>query len=97
MNAFENKYKTLPNQEAFGESLRSSKGLLVVISSPSGGGKSTVIKRILTKNKDKPFVYSISMTTRPKREGEIDGHDYVFVDEETFRERIKSGDLVWSR
>ncbi len=94
MNAFENKYKTLPNHEVLGESLISSRGLLVVISSPSGGGKSTVIKRILAENKDKPYVYSISMTTRPKREGEVDGHDYIFVDEATFRERIRSGDLV---
>ncbi|NOY58881.1 MAG: guanylate kinase [Calditrichaeota bacterium] len=74
--------------------MKTKRGLLVAISSPSGGGKSTIIKRILAENKDKPYVYSISMTTRPKREGEIDGRDYWFVDEETFKEKIKSGDLI---
>lgn len=77
-----------------GVNLRGAKGLLVVISSPSGGGKSTVIKRILAENQEKPYVYSISMTTRPKRKGEVDGRDYIFVDESAFKEKISSGELV---
>lgn len=68
-------------------------GLLVVLSSPSGGGKTTVIKQLL-KNNSLPFVYSTSMTTRPKRANEVDGVDYWFVDENTFRERIDSNDLL---
>jgi len=84
----------LNDHESSGGRLKTKRGLLVAISSPSGGGKSTIIKRILAENKDKPYVYSISMTTRPKREGEIDGRDYWFVDEETFKEKIKSGDLI---
>jgi len=84
----------LNEQRESGGRLKSKKGLLVAVSSPSGGGKSTIIKRILAKNKEKPYVYSVSMTTRAKREGEIDGRDYWFVDEETFKEKIKSGDLI---
>jgi len=84
----------LPNHKVSGGGLTSLKGLLVVISSPSGGGKSTIIKRMLAENKDKPYIYSISMTTRPKRKGEVDGRDYFFVDEATFKEKIKSGYLA---
>ncbi len=59
------------------------KGMLVIISGPSGSGKGTVVKNL--KNNDK-FALSISMTTRGKREGEIDGKDYMFVSREQFVE-----------
>jgi len=66
------------------------RGLLVVISSPSGGGKTTVVKRILDRGDDR-FVYSVSATTRPPRPGEKDGRDYFFLSEEEFRRRIQEG------
>ena len=62
------------------------KGMLIVVSSPSGGGKSTVIQEIL-KN-DPAMEYSVSVTSRPPRPGEIDGQSYTFVSEEQFRKWI---------
>lgn len=63
------------------------RGLLVVISGPSGVGKGTV-RRALFEMPNHDLVYSVSMTTRPPRVGEIEGVDYYFVDKETFRKRI---------
>lgn len=63
------------------------KGLLVVISGPSGVGKGTV-RKALFKNTNHELVYSVSMTTRKPRPGEVDGQDYYFVDRETFERRI---------
>lgn len=64
------------------------RGLLVVISGPSGVGKGTV-RRALFELPNHQFEYSISYTTRPIREGEIDGEDYHFVSRETFEQMIK--------
>jgi guanylate kinase len=69
------------------------KGLLVVISSPSGGGKSTIIRKILSEG-DPRYRYSISATTRAKRPNEQDGIDYWFVDESGFEEMIRKDELV---
>ncbi len=68
-------------------------GLVVVLSAPSGGGKTTVIQHLL-KQGDPRYRYSISMTTRPMRRGDVDGRDYFFVDEQHFRAAIAAGDLV---
>lgn len=68
----------------------------LVISSPSGGGKSTVKDKLL--KKDKRFRFSITCTTREKRKGEINGRDYFFVTEKKFRELIKSRKLLeWAK
>ena len=64
-----------------------SKGLLIVYSGPSGVGKSTILKEVF-KNKDLNLVFSVSMTTRNKREGEVEGKDYFFVDKKTFEKAI---------
>lgn len=64
------------------------RGLLIVISGPSGVGKGTVRKALFEMD-GHDLVYSISMTTRPPREGEIDGVDYYFVSKEEFEQRIK--------
>ncbi len=68
-------------------------GFLVLVSSPSGGGKTTIIKKIIETNTDN-FKYSISLTTRNKRDGEVDGKDYWFVDNKTFQEKIDSDQLL---
>ncbi|MBI1883376.1 MAG: guanylate kinase [Chlamydiae bacterium] len=60
-------------------------GLLIVISSPSGGGKTTVRKKLLEMLPD--LFYSVSCTTRKPRSGEIDGKDYFFISPEEFQKR----------
>ena len=67
-------------------------GLLVVISSPSGGGKTTVCRSLLQSHPD--YLYSVSLTTRPRRSSEVEGRDYIFVTEEEFRERVARGELA---
>lgn len=68
---------------------------LFVISGSSGVGKSTVIKGFLGKNPD--FVFSVSCTTRPIREGEIDGVNYFFVSQEDFKRSIENDEfLEWA-
>ena len=70
-----------------------AKGLLVVISSPSGGGKTSVIRALLQRESS-AFVYSISATTRPKRPVEKEGIDYQFVTAEQFERMKKDGALL---
>ena len=65
------------------------KGALLVLSGPSGAGKSTLIKTIMRHIKD--VYFSISTTTRKKRDGEVDGKDYYFVTKEEFEKDIKDG------
>jgi guanylate kinase len=69
-----------------------TRGLLIVISGPSGVGKDTVIKRLL--ELDSKLRYSVSYTTRPPRPGEVDGVDYRFVNREAFERRIREGALL---
>ncbi|MHA8111065.1 guanylate kinase [Lactobacillaceae bacterium Melli_B4] len=69
------------------------KGMLIVLSGPSGVGKGTVRKALFNEpNVD--FQYSISMTTRQPREGEQNGVDYFFVTKEEFEEKIKNGEML---
>ncbi len=63
--------------------------MLVVISAPSGGGKTTIVKRILSKNDN--FQVSVSCTTRGPRPGETDGVHYYFESEERFRSMADAG------
>ncbi|WP_170007004.1 guanylate kinase [Bacillus fonticola] len=69
------------------------KGLLIVLSGPSGVGKGTVRKAIFSKE-DTNFEYSISVTTRAMREGERDGVDYFFSTRERFDEMIQNDELL---
>ena len=69
----------------------SRKGI-VVISAPSGSGKTTIYKEILKRNPELRF--SVSYTTRNRREGEVDGRDYFFVDRGTFEKMAKEGKFV---
>jgi guanylate kinase len=66
-------------------------GILFLISAPSGGGKSTLL-RMLSEEPD--FVYSISCTTRAPRPGEVDGCDYHFLSVAEFERRIAAGDFI---
>jgi len=70
----------------------SKRGLLIVISGPSGVGKDTVIRRLL--ELDPKLRYSVSYTTRPPRPGEIDGVDYRFVNREQFQRLIGEDALL---
>ena len=63
------------------------KGMMFIFSSPSGCGKSSIIKRVLQDLED--ISLSVSVTTRPMREGEVEGVDYYFINEEKFNELIK--------
>ncbi len=69
------------------------KGLLIVFSGPSGVGKGTVLNKLM-KEDDLDLVYSISMTTRKPRPGEVDGVNYYFVSEDRFKEAIYNGELL---
>lgn len=65
---------------------------LIVLSAPSGAGKTTIARRLIERNPD--WRFSVSATTRPMRAGEIDGEDYHFLTVEEFRRRIAAGELV---
>ena len=69
------------------------RGLLIVLSGPSGVGKGTVRKAIF-EEEGIDFQYSISATTRPPRVGEVDGEDYFFVSREEFEQKIVNGDML---
>ncbi|MGJ8622401.1 MAG: guanylate kinase [Yoonia sp.] len=70
----------------------SRRGLLIILSSPSGAGKSTLAGRLRTW--DTSLRFSVSATTRPPREGEVDGQHYYFVSEEAFREKVNDGGML---
>lgn len=64
----------------------------LVLSSPSGGGKTTIARALLAARED--VDYSVSATSRPPRPGETDGHDYFFLPRKEFRRRAEAGDFV---
>lgn len=66
--------------------------LVVVLSSPSGGGKTTIARRILAERDDTG--YSVSATTREPREGEVDGREYHFLSAEEFQDRVQAGEFL---
>lgn len=71
----------------------SERGLLIVLSGPSGVGKGTVRKAIF-ESEENDFQYSISMTTRNKRAGEVEGVDYYFRTKEEFETMIEAGEML---
>ncbi len=77
----------MPNQDL---------GNLIVVSAPSGAGKTTIVKEIL---KEYPqIIFSISATTRPKRETEIDGIEYFFLSESEFKKKINNDEFIeWEK
>lgn len=73
----------------------SSRGTLFVVSSPSGGGKGTLIRHVLDVVDN--LSYSVSFTTRAPRQTEVDGREYFFVSRETFDEMVAAGEfLEWA-
>lgn len=68
------------------------RGLMLVLSSPSGAGKTTISRRLL--EGDDGLILSVSVTTRAKRPDETDGIDYRFVDQETFDQMARRGELL---
>jgi len=70
--------------------------MLIVISGPSGSGKGTIIKEVMKKIPD--LIYSVSYTTRPKREGEIEGKDYFFISKDEFEKLIDEDFFIeWAK
>jgi guanylate kinase len=68
------------------------RGLLVILSSPSGAGKTTLARRLLAA--DPAVTFSVSATTRAPRPGEMDGREYHFVDRQGFEAMVERGDLL---
>jgi len=68
------------------------RGLMLVLSSPSGAGKTTLSRMLL--KADRNVELSVSVTTRQQRRGEIAGHDYYFIAPSRFEEMVKAGELL---
>lgn len=68
------------------------RGLMLVLSSPSGAGKSTIARAVLERDPD--IAMSVSCTTRPPRPGEVDGTDYHFVGVEKFQDMVAAGQFL---
>ncbi len=78
------------------DSLPPRRGIIFILSAPSGAGKTTIYRAAL--NAIAGLEFSVSLTTRAPREGEADGVDYRFVSEEEFKRRQSSGELAeWAR
>ncbi len=72
------------------------RGLMLVLSSPSGAGKTTLSRKLLAA--DPAIELSVSVTTRRQRPGEVDGHDYHFIDAARFDAMVKQGELLeWAQ
>lgn len=72
------------------------RGLLLVLSSPSGAGKTTIARRLI--ETDAGISMSVSVTTRKPRPGEVEGRDYIFIDEPMFKRMVESNQLLeWAR
>jgi len=73
-----------------------NQGKLIVFSAPSGAGKTTIVKKILREYPE--IIFSISATTRPKRDTEIDGVEYFFLSESDFKKKIENDEFIeWEK
>src|SRR5271154_1776578 len=74
------------------------RGLMFILSSPSGAGKTTLSRRLLEKYKGaaphETIVMSVSVTTRKPRPGEVEGKDYFFIDNTSYEKMVKGGELL---
>lgn len=71
---------------------RNRRGLMLILSSPSGAGKSTISRALLKTEQD--LIMSVSVTTRKPRPGEVDGVDYIFIDKPEFDRMVRDGELL---
>ena len=72
------------------------RGVMLVLSSPSGAGKTTLSRKLLDDDGDVSL--SVSVTTRPPRRGEVDGRDYHFIDEARFQDMVRRSELLeWAK
>ncbi len=69
-----------------------TKGKLIIFSAPSGSGKTTIVKHLLSTSL--PLGFSVSACNRERREGEIEGIDYYFLTDEEFREKIRNNEFI---
>ena len=67
-------------------------GKCIIVSAPSGAGKTTIVKHLLAQ--DLGLEFSVSATSRPRRNGEVDGKDYFFLSIDEFKGRIRAGEFV---
>ena len=74
------------------EETHKKQGMLIVLSGPSGTGKDTVLREVVSK--DRTLNLSVSATTRSPREGEVDGKDYYFINEKNFLSMVKDGKFL---
>ena len=72
--------------------MKNKTGKLIILSAPSGAGKTTICKNLLSLNDS--WKYSISATTRPMRENEIDGKDYHFLSKSEFKKKINNNEFI---
>jgi guanylate kinase len=68
------------------------RGFMLVLSSPSGAGKTTITRRLI--DRDPALALSVSVTTRPPRPGEVEGRDYYFIDQARFDAMVAAGELL---
>ena len=72
------------------------KGEVIAVSAPSGGGKTTIVKKILKLYPE--IIFSVSATTRPRRDNETDGVEYFFISEDEFKNRVDKNEFVeWEK
>ena len=69
-----------------------SEGLYIVVSAPSGTGKTSILRKVLRMCPN--LLFSVSYTTRPRRPGEKDGKDYHFITEEAFKDKLDQGEFA---
>ena len=82
----------LPSEDIIPVPQKDRKGMLIIISGPSGTGKGTLCERLF--EADPHIVFSVSVTTRERREGEQHGQHYYFIDDKEFEKLKKSGELL---
>ncbi|MEO1688760.1 MAG: guanylate kinase [Pseudomonadota bacterium] len=80
------------SSDASAPSVPARRGLMFILSSPSGAGKSTISRRLLSD--DGAFDFSVSATTRPPRPGEVDGREYIFLDRGRFEAMVADGEFL---
>ena len=69
-----------------------NQGKLIILTAPSGTGKTSICRELLKRNKD--WTFSVSVTTRPERKGEVDGKDYIFMNGDKFEHHVKFGEFI---